>query len=294
MPTPAPSTGRPARLPSPLLVFGLLCAIFVAPTPVVAADAPPAADAPVPSGGKVVKVYDGDTITLASGDKVRLRGVNTPELKPAEPFGVDARNAAAALIMGKEITLSYGPGDKRDGYGRLVASIRFGEEDLATMLVAKGLGHVFQIPPDNLDIATLLQLQDQARQQKLGIWSDPRYAHELHITSFHANGRGEDARFVNGEYFRVANVSTAPVNLSGYSVLNIDNKRFDLPDLVVPAGHTVKILSGKGKHQVDAARQLEAYLGSEGPIFDNKRDRVTILNKDAEVVDTREHTVQGG
>lgn len=273
----------------------LLLALGAGLSPAARADDPaPAAEVPVPSGGKVVKVYDGDTITLASGDKVRLRGVNTPELKPAEPFGLEARNAAAALIMGKEISLSYGPGDKRDGYGRLIASIRFGDEDLATMLVREGLGHVFQIPPDNLDIETLLRLQDEARQKKRGIWTDPRYAHELHITSFHANGRGEDSRFVNGEYFRVANVGTTPVNLNGYSILNIDNKRFDLPDLVVPAGHTVKIMSGKGKHQVDPGRQLEAYLGSETPIFDNKRDRVTILNKDAEVVDTREHQVQGG
>ena len=36
---------------------------------------------------KGVSVYDGDTYTLADGNKIRLRGVNTPELKPAEDFG---------------------------------------------------------------------------------------------------------------------------------------------------------------------------------------------------------------
>ena len=258
------------------------------------AEAPAApVSAEVPSSGKVVKVYDGDTITLASGDKVRLRGVNTPELRPAEAFGKEARDAAAALLMGKEIFLSYGPGEKRDGYGRLVASIRCDGVDLATMLVEQGLGHVFVIPPDTLDTVGMLAKQKAARDAKMGIWSDPRYASTLHITSFHANGRGEDARFVNGEYFRVTNITDAPLSLAGYSVLNINNKRYDLPDVTIPAGHTVKIFSGKGRHKTDPSQQLEVYLGSDGPVFDNVRDRVTILNKDAEVVDQRDHQVQG-
>ncbi|MBL8615840.1 MAG: thermonuclease family protein [Deltaproteobacteria bacterium] len=275
-----------------------LALVLLLPSPAHAEDPPEGApEAPVkaevPAGGKVVKVYDGDTITLASGDKVRLRGVNTPELRPAEAYGKEARDAAAKLLMGQEITLSYGPGEKRDGYGRLVASVRCDGVDLATMLVENGLGHIFQIPPDNLDIAPLLEKQTAARVAKKGIWSDPRYQGTLHITSFHANGRGEDARFVNGEYFRVANITDGPVNLAGYSVLNINNKRFDLPEVSIPAGHTVQIHSGKGKHQSDPGQQLKVYLGSETPVFDNQRDRVTILNKDAEVVDQRDHAVQG-
>lgn len=279
------------------LMAALALATPLLPRAAAAEDEAPAADAPpkaeVPASGKVVKVYDGDTITLASGDKVRLRGVNTPELRPPEAFGKEARDAAAALLMGKEVFLSYGPGEKRDGYGRLVASVRCGDVDLATMLVEEGLGHIFQIPPDNLNISALLEKQAAAKAAKKGIWSDPRYASTLHITSFHANGRGEDARFVNGEYFRVANISDGPVNLAGYSVLNINNKRFDLPDVTIPAGHTVKIHSGKGRHKDDPAAQIEVYLGSEVPIFHNERDRVTILNKDAEVVDQRDHQVQG-
>ncbi|MGB0640822.1 MAG: thermonuclease family protein, partial [Myxococcota bacterium] len=81
-----------------------------------------AEEAPAPTSGRVVSVYDGDTMTLESGDKIRLRWINTPELRPPEDYGIEAREAAKALIMGQVVQLELGP-VKRDGYGRLIAAI---------------------------------------------------------------------------------------------------------------------------------------------------------------------------
>ena len=47
------------------------------------------ADLPPPKQAVVVAVYDGDTFTLDTGQKVRLRGVNTPELRPPEEYGLE-------------------------------------------------------------------------------------------------------------------------------------------------------------------------------------------------------------
>lgn len=245
--------------------------------------------APAPESGKVIKVYDGDTVTLADGDKVRLRWVNTPELRPAEAFGIEARDSATKLLMGQEVTLVYGPGDKRDGYGRLVAGIRFEEIDLSLHLLKAGLAHVFLIPPDDLDPKEMLAAQDSARAKKLGIWSLPEYSAALHITSFHANGRGDDAKYVNGEYLRVCNITSGPIDLSGFSIENLSGERFQLPAVTLPAGHTVKIHSGKGTHRSDPSEQIAVYLGSDGPLYDNKRDRVTIRDAGGEVVTQRAH-----
>jgi len=249
--------------------------------------------APAPDSGKVVKVYDGDTVTLASGDKVRLRWVNTPELRPAEAFGIDARDSASKLLMGQRVTLVYGPGDKRDGYGRLVAGIRTEESDLSIHLLERGLAHVFIIPPDDLDPAALLAAQDEARSKKLGIWSLDEYAGALHITSFHANGKGDDAKHVNGEYLRVCNITSQPIDLSGFTIENLSGDKFDLPAVSLPAGHTVKIHSGKGTHRADPSGQIAVYLGSDTPLYDNKRDKVTIRTKDGKVVTLRAHQTKG-
>jgi len=249
-------------------------------------------NAPAPPNGKVVKVYDGDTVTLASGDKVRLKWVNTPELRPMEEYAVEARDSAAKLVMGQTVELVYGPGGKRDGYGRLVAGIRTEEADLSTHLVENGLAHVFIIPPDDLDPTQLLEAQERARKAKKGIWSLPDYQGALHITSFHANGKGDDRAFVNGEYLRVSNITNSAVNLGDYTIENLAGKRFNLPAVSLPAGHTVKIHSGKGTHKRDPTDQIAVYLGSELPLYDNKRDKVVIRTKDGKVVTERRHQVK--
>lgn len=39
----------------------------------------------------VTSVYDGDTVTLATGDKIRLAGIDAPEIRQA--FGIESRAA---------------------------------------------------------------------------------------------------------------------------------------------------------------------------------------------------------
>jgi micrococcal nuclease len=246
----------------------------------------PAASVPVTA--RVSAVYDGDTITLDTGDKVRLRWVNTPELRPAEDYGIEARDAAKTLLMGKEVSLIYGQ-TTRDAYGRLIAGIRTEDTDLSIHLLEKGLGHVFIIPPDDTDWTPLLEAQGRARAARRGIWSTERYAGDLHITSFHANAPGDDRENVNGEYLRVCNVSSNDVDLIGYRITDITGNSWTLPALIVPAGHTVTVHSGQGDHQVDPASQLAVHLGNDFPIWNNKRDRATIYNRHGQIVDVRLH-----
>jgi len=91
--------------------------------------------------GKVVKVYDADTITIAnrvsldggntySADiyrfNVRLNGIDTPEIKSKNPttkaLAVKARDALRYLILDKIVHLSNVSTDK---YGRLLADVHF-------------------------------------------------------------------------------------------------------------------------------------------------------------------------
>lgn len=249
------------------------------------------ADSTAPASAIVASVYDGDTLTLDNGDKVRLKWVNTPELKPAEEYGTEAREAAKALCLGKEAQLTYGE-VKRDGYGRLIAAVSCDGSDLSTHLLELGLGHVFIIPPDDRDPAPLLDAQAAAKAANRGIWSTERYQGDLHITSFHANAAGDDRENVNGEYLRVANVSVEPIELAGYRMTDLSGRSWTLPSLILPAGHTVKVHSGQGDHQTNPDEQLAIYLGSDQPVWNNKRDRATIYDRHGRVVDSRDHEVK--
>lgn len=274
------------------LLLGLSCGLLAAdddpdgPEPSAAAP-----QTPGPASSTVASVYDGDTFTLTTGDKVRLKWVNTPELKPPEDYGVEAREATKVFVSGKNVTLTYGS-QVRDGYDRLIAGATVEGKSLSEHLLELGLGHVFVIPPDATDLSPLLAAQERARAAHRGIWSTPRYAGVLHITSFHANADGDDRENVNGEYLRVCNVSGQPLDLAGFRIADISGNSWTLPTLMLPPGHTFKLISGIGPNQGDPERQLEVYLGNADPIWNNKLDRATIYDRFGRMVDARDHSVE--
>lgn len=267
-----------------LLATSLLVLFTTSP-----AGATPPPPPPAPLEAMVVAVYDGDTVTLDTGDKVRLRWVNTPELKPAEAYGVEARDAAKALLLNKKVQLVYGQ-VQRDGYGRLIAGLRTLEgEDLSVHLLGLGYGHLFVIPPDDTDLSEMIAAQEKARAGRRGIWSDERYQGDLHITSFHANANGDDRENPNGEYLRVCNVAPRPIDLQGFKLTDISGETWELPSIVLPPGSTVKLISGRGVNQPDPTSQLEVYLQTDGPVWNNSRDRATLYDRYGKVVDARDH-----
>lgn len=277
-----------------LILLGLLAPVAARaedPDAPIPASAGSAAQKPGPETAVVTSVYDGDTFTLDSGDRVRLRWVNTPEMKPHEDYGPEARDFTAALIQGKSIQLLYGS-TLRDGYGRLVAGVMVDGKNLSIELLEQGYAHMFVIPPDRTDLKPFIAAQERARTARRGIWSTARFQGALHITSFHANADGDDRENVNGEYLRVCNVSADPVDLSGYSIADISGNKFTFPQIVVPAGFTFKVHSGKGKDDVDPQAQITVHLQSADPIWNNKVDRATIYDRYGRVVDAREHSVE--
>lgn len=246
---------------------------------------------PGPATAVVVSVYDGDTVTLDTGDRVRLRWVNTPELKPHEDYGPEAKDFAASKVQGKSVTLLYGS-SLRDGYGRLIAGIEVEGQNLSMMLIEQGLGHLFIIPPDSTDMSEFIAAQEAARKARRGVWATARYQGSLHITSFHANADGDDRENVNGEYLRICNVSADSIDLAGYAIADISGNRWEFPQVVVPPGHTFKVHAGKGTNAVDKSSQLAVYLQNADPIWNNKLDRATIYDRYGRVVDARDHSVE--
>jgi endonuclease YncB( thermonuclease family) len=244
--------------------------------------------APAPTSGVIESVYDGDTFTLDDHDKVRLRWVNTPELRPLEPFGEEAKQFATDFLLRRKVALSPAS-SPRDSYGRLVAGVATEAGDLSLALVKAGLAHVFIIPPDDTDVTELLAAQAEARAARRGIWSTDAYQGALHLTSFHANAPGDDAENLNGEYLRVANVSTEVVDLGGWKFRNQRGEEYPLPSVKVPAGYTVQVRSGTGLDAIDPRWQLEVHLRATREVWNNDGDRATLVGPDGRDVDSRTH-----
>jgi len=241
----------------------------------------------VPDTAYVRSVYDGDTLTLETGDKVRVRWVNTPEIRPYEPLAQEAKELTERFTRRQQVQVLVGP-DPRDGYGRVVAGIRTADgRDLSLALVEAGLGHVFLIPPEAGDPTPLLLAQSRARTAKRGIWGTEAYAGALHMTSFHANGPGDDHQFVNGEYMRIANIASGETSTEGWMLRNRGGQTFPLPAVTIPMGHTVIVRSGRGTTQADVSKQLVIHLGSDVPAWNDDYEVAELISPEGVVVDSR-------
>lgn len=121
----------------------------------------------------VVKIYDGDTITLASGEKVRLIQIDTPELSPAECFGQEAKAALVSLLSsGGQITLKSDPKlDKVDRYGRLLRYVFAGSTNLNLKLIEIGAAAPYFYRGEKGQYsAQMLKAAQSAKAKSLGLW----------------------------------------------------------------------------------------------------------------------------
>ena len=122
----------------------------------------------------VVAISDGDTLTARCGApgayqqvKVRIAAIDAPESRQA--FGQKSRQHLAQLCFRQRATLQ--PVDE-DSYGRMVAQVRCGGTDVATAQVRAGMAWVYT--PYSQQHPQLQPLQQRARSQRLGLWSQKR------------------------------------------------------------------------------------------------------------------------
>ena len=122
--------------------------------------------------GTVVRVIDGDSLIIRRHDngediRIRLFGVDSPEKN--QPHGVEAGNFTIHAVLNKAVGVVE---LNRDRYDRTVAAIILLEsgESLEELLLAAGLAWVDERYCKRC--AAWLSLQEQARSQGRGMWTD--------------------------------------------------------------------------------------------------------------------------
>lgn len=140
---------------------------------------------------KIIDVHDGDTFTTSDNKKIRLFGVDTPEISNQfdgfnQTEGVEqiyaraARDFAANMLLNNEVTIEEMSTDK---YSRTVASLQVGAKDLAFELVSHGLARVAYfdvVDQKSIYYSTkfdyfqrLVWAQFDAYNSHIGVWANP-------------------------------------------------------------------------------------------------------------------------
>jgi len=137
----------------------------------------------------VERVVDGDTLKLASGERVRLIGIDTPEMHESEKLyrdskrsGQDAATIKALgkrswqftrnLVEGKAVRLEFDV-EKRDKYKRLLAYVYLPDGTFVNAeIIRQGYASVMTYPPNVKHADEFLKLYRRARDTKLGLWKE--------------------------------------------------------------------------------------------------------------------------
>jgi micrococcal nuclease len=123
----------------------------------------------------VTKHTDGDTLWLSGIGKVRLIGVDTPEV-----YGDDecyGRQASAfverTVPLGSTVRYRLGT-EERDRYGRALAYVYLdGGRLLNLLLVRRGFAQVLTVPPNVEFAERFVRAARRAREAGRGLWGRP-------------------------------------------------------------------------------------------------------------------------
>lgn len=121
--------------------------------------------------GKVIRVTDGDTITVKSSfgkEKIRLAQIDAPETSHfgsiPQPFGKESSAFLRHLVSNKNVRVDV---EAIDQYGRNVGTVFIDGTNVNREMVKNGYAWVYrQYAHDE----SLLELEKSARAGRMGLW----------------------------------------------------------------------------------------------------------------------------
>lgn len=118
---------------------------------------------------EITRIVDGDTIECRDLGRVRLIGIDTPELSQ-EPFGGMAQAALSNLLDSTMVVHLEPDVEARDHYGRLLADVWVDSTMINWALIRRGWAVLLTYPPNVQYVDALAEAQRLAREEDIGLW----------------------------------------------------------------------------------------------------------------------------
>jgi micrococcal nuclease len=135
----------------------------------------------------VKRAVDGDTLLLENGERVRLIGIDTPEMHESNKLDKDARRSGQSrsaiqklgeqayeftknLVEGQRVSLEFDV-ERYDRYDRILAYVYLKDGTFVNAeIVRQGYASLMTFPPNVKYADLFLKLYRQARENKRGLW----------------------------------------------------------------------------------------------------------------------------
>ncbi|MFH1398424.1 MAG: thermonuclease family protein [Candidatus Omnitrophota bacterium] len=135
----------------------------------------------------VVRVVDGDTLKLGNGERLRLIGIDTPEMHDSNKLYRDSQRNhqdveqikklgrrsygfTRNLVEGKKVRLEFDL-ERKDKYGRLLAYVYLQDGTFINAeIVKQGFASLMTIPPNVKYADTFFKFYQEARENNRGLW----------------------------------------------------------------------------------------------------------------------------
>lgn len=122
----------------------------------------------------IKRVVDGDTFVSVSGHKVRMIGMNTPEVfGEAQYYGQEASDFSKQRLEGQTVYL-FKDVSETDQYDRWLRFV-FIEDDpimFNETLIMEGYANTMSLSPDVLFTKKFSQLKREAQNNGIGLWGE--------------------------------------------------------------------------------------------------------------------------
>ncbi len=181
-------------------------------------------------------VADGDTIVIGDATKVRMVGINTPELGGGnpEPFAKHAKERLKTLLGKGKVGIAFDI-EKQDKHGRQLAHVFSSNGVNAQIkLLEAGLAFAVAVGDNQTYLSDYLKAESKAWHENLGIWGDAYFAPQK---------AGEVASQRSKGYKRVIGEVTKTSQSSKHINLHL-GERFKV---LIPKPHWKAHFNGKAK-----------------------------------------------
>ena len=137
----------------------------------------------------VARAIDGDTLELENGERLRLIGIDTPDIHESNKLYRDSQKTdtdintikklgrksylfTKDLVEAKRVRLEFDV-EKRDKYKRLLAYVFLKDGTFVNAeIVKEGYASLMTYPPNVKYVDEFLKLYREARENKRGLWRE--------------------------------------------------------------------------------------------------------------------------